>query len=95
MLVETMIRSLYDKDPGMEVLLYILQHTDPKTKKFNKTYDQIQKATKVSRKTISATLQKLSDAGLMLNVGRGVWENYMVAEMDAPDEGRLFTEYKG
>ena len=97
MLVRSVATAIYgNKNPSMEILLYIMEHTDPYTKEFSRTYDQIQKDLHVNRATIASVFSKLSDAGCITNMRRSVWKNNMVGDLDDSYNGKDFLiEFKG
>ena len=66
------------KSAAMDILMYIVSNTDPDTKVFSRTYEDIQKATGASRDTISRTIARLAMAGIIQWVGNGKWYNSIV-----------------
>lgn len=96
MLVRPILESVYDDDSGISVLLYIIEHTDPETKIFSRSYSQMEKELHVSSATISRTFKKLSESGVLINTGLGRWYNRIVGRVDDPYEGAdVLAEFKG
>lgn len=60
-------------DKGTSFVLYVLQHTNPRTKIFSRTYTQIQNDLGVSRVSISQFFKGLEEDGLLVRAGEGKW----------------------
>lgn len=71
----------------MEIISYLVGHTDYRTMLFTKSYDQIRRDLGVSRAVIAETFKKLNELGLIEKKGAGVWLNHMIAEGSNTSEG--------
>ena len=89
--------KLTEKNKQMQVVIYILQHTDAKTKIFSRTYNQIQKDTKVSQPTIAKVLKVMQKNGAMEYLGDSRWRVPMVLDdVDVPkDPDYYYVHNKG
>ena len=59
----------------VDILVYILENTEPANNTFVGTYARIQKETGISQMTISRVLKKLQDANfLKKKIQNGVWQ---------------------
>ena len=58
----------------MDILVYILENTEPANNTFVGTYARIQKETGISQMTISRVLKKLQDANFLKKIQNGVWQ---------------------
>lgn len=76
-------------DRGLQFLLYLISHTDPKTQIFNKTYKEISKDLDISEPTISKYFKKLESLGSIERVCLGSWRVKLVMGVsdtcDGPD----------
>ena len=94
-----LLDKLYErlpKSPSMDVLMYILSHTNPETKIFCDTYEMIQKDTKVSTATISRVFKILVEKDCLEKVNKGVWYNKMIDRPSDTYEGLdPYIIYKG
>lgn len=80
----------------MDVLIYVLQHTNGDTRIFSRTYNQIQKDTGVSQMTIAKAFKYMQDKGALEYLGNSRWLNYMVEEYsDTCDGPEFYVENKG
>lgn len=81
---------------AMEITLYIIQHTDAKTKIFCRTYKEIQKETGASERTIADTLKYLASKGALEHLGGSRWVNNMVEGYSRTCNGdELYVRNKG
>ena len=58
----------------VDILVYILENTEPANNTFVGTYARIQKETGISQMTISRVLKKLQDANFLKKIQNGVWQ---------------------
>lgn len=63
---------------AMDVAIYVLQHTNAKTKVFNRTYNQIQKDTGASQGTIARAFKYMESIGVLDYLGGSKWINNAV-----------------
>ena len=56
----------------VDILVYILENTEPANNTFVGTYARIQKETGISQMTISRVLKKLQDANFLKNTKRSL-----------------------
>lgn len=57
----------------LDVLVYVLENTNPATNLFIGTYSKIGQKANVSKQTIATTFKKLKDNNLITRVQNGVW----------------------
>ena len=58
----------------VEILIYILENTEPSNNTFIGTYTKIQNEIGVARGTIATVMTKLQDQGFIKKVQNGVWQ---------------------
>ena len=52
---------------------FVLQYSNPKTKIFSRTYNQIQEDLGISHPTVARYFKTLEEAGLIIRAGTGKW----------------------
>lgn len=58
----------------IDILIYILEHTEAANNTFIGTYTKIQAEVSVSRPTVATVMKKLQDNGFIKRVQNGVWQ---------------------
>lgn len=58
----------------LDILIYILEHTEPANNTFIGTYSKIQENAKVSRPTVTTIMKKLQEHGFIKRVQNGVYQ---------------------
>ena len=58
----------------IDILIYILEHTEAANNTFIGTYTKIQAEVGVSRPTVATVMKKLQDNGFIKRVQNGVWQ---------------------
>lgn len=77
MIIDNMMKHL-PNSPFMDVVNYILSHTDGDSKVFKRTYIEIQKETGVSQVTISKVIRTMENLQFLEKLGKGCWKNNMI-----------------
>ena len=75
------------------VVNYIIQHADPETKIFNRTYAQIQKDTGASSATVARVFNALEENKTLLRHSPSGW--FVTAIVDVFDDDETFCEEEG
>lgn len=82
-------------DKGTKFLLYLVQHTNPGTKIFNRTYKQIQSDIGISQVTISRYFKSLEENSLIFRVPSGGWfVPAVIGDSDTADGPEWYVESK-
>lgn len=58
----------------LDVLIYMLENTEPANNVFMGTYDKIEKNTKISRGTIAKIMKKLQEHKFITKIQSGAWQ---------------------
>lgn len=58
----------------VDVLIYVLENTNPGTNLFIGTWKKIEENLKISHGTVSAVFKKLQEAKFLLKIQNGVWQ---------------------
>ena len=57
----------------IRVIVYIFEHVDPVTYEFHGTYGEIVKGTGVTYSTVTRTMRRAQEVGLIKRIGTDVW----------------------
>jgi len=82
--------SKLDMTKSMELLFYLIQNTDVRSKIFRRTYKEIQKDTGASERTIARVIKYLESKGILEHVGTSEWRNNLVEEYSDRCDGEEF-----
>ena len=58
----------------LQIIAFALEHTNPVTGIFKKSYDEISRATGICYSTVMRTMKKLKDQQLIDRIGDGEWK---------------------
>ena len=70
----------------LKVIVYILEHTDPRSYIFSGSFDDIARKTGVSFSTVSKTMQACRQAGLIKPISHASWHIEDNVFEENPDE---------
>jgi len=85
MLIDKALKDLNDK--SVDLITYILQHTNYKTHIFTRTYRQMQKDVGVSQPTIARVMKKFVETGAAEYLGGSSWKINVITGTSDSYEG--------
>lgn len=82
-----------EQTPGDRFALYLIQHTDNRTKIFSVPYAQIEKDLGISQVSIARFFKTLEAHGSIIRAGRGKWiVPAVIGPADSDDGDGYFVE---